>query len=269
MRAVAPELIRLPDGDRPVREVFLTLPGLNFHPDRLEPWEARFAAAGAATVRPALRGYSAPGDPAWRTVSPEGWLEDLSHAYIRTAQRFPGAKVSLFGYSLGGTLGLVWSRRNAIALHRAVLLSPALGSRTWPWVGLSLCTLLPKRMLVRSWAPRSYRLHGETSMAAYQSVRLLMRMFKQSAEEGAGEDPQALFAAVSGKDELVSPQAVEQYQLALAQSRPAGTVRLHWIEHQPRPGWLYHLGVDAFTLGETPWQRLESDLDDWLQATAP
>jgi hypothetical protein len=90
-------------------------------------------------------------------------------------------------------------------------------------------------------------------------------MFKGTADE----DPKALFAVVSGKDELVSPQAIDRYQTSLAKARPAGTVRMHWLEHQPRPGWMHHLGVDAFTLGETPWRRLEADLEDWLAATAP
>ncbi|HEX7926678.1 MAG TPA: alpha/beta hydrolase [bacterium] len=265
MRAVAPELIRLPDGGGPVREVFITLPGLNFHPDRLEPWEARFAVAGAATVRPALKGYLSPDDPAWRDVSAAAWLDDVSECYLRIAQRFVGAKISLFGYSLGGVLGLVWSRQTHTPLHRAVLLAPALASKPLPRVALQLATWLPGRMLVKSWAPRSYRLHRDTSLGAYQAVRALMGMFKR----GTGEEPGALFAAVSGKDELVSPQVIDRYQAALAKTHPAGVVRMHWLEHQPRPGWMHHLGVDAFTLGETPWQRLAADLDDWLAATAP
>jgi esterase/lipase len=264
VRAVAPELIRLPDGPTPVREVFLVLPGLNFHPGRLEPWEALLAAHGAAIVRPALRGYGAPGDPAWRAVTPEDWLEDVSQAYLRLGQRFPGAAVSLFGYSLGGVLGLVWSRRYGVAFHRALLLAPALASRRWGWMGLSLCTLLPGRMAIRSWAPRSYRVHDVTSMAAYQAVWGLIRQYRA----GAGEDPRAAFVAVSPHDELVSPQAAEAFVQRVARQGAPGAGRLHPIAFQPRPGWLYHLGVDAATLGSEPWQRLEAAVCAWLAATA-
>jgi alpha-beta hydrolase superfamily lysophospholipase len=270
VQAVAPELIRLPEGGTPIREVFLTLPGLNFNPDRLEPWEALFVAQGAAVVRPALRGYAGAGDPTWRDVSAEGWLEDISEAYIRAAQRFAGAKISLFGFSLGGVLGLVWAQRTNTPLHRAVLLAPALGSRRLPWMGLRLCTLLPGRMLVKSWAPRAYRVHAETSLAAYQAVRKLIREFRQSRRAGkTAYDPGALFTAVAGRDELVSAQAVDQYRAELAKTRPQGFVRMHWIDHQPKPGWMVHLGVDAFTLGETPWEMLRANLEEWLAATAP
>lgn len=265
MRAVAPELIRLPDGARPVREVFLTLPGLNFHPDRLEPWEALVAAHGAATVRPGLRGYGAPGDPAWRQVSAEQWLEDVSAAYLRLGERFPGAAVSLFGYSLGGVLGLLWSRRYGIPLHRALLLSPALALPTLPRLGMALLTLLPGRMAVPSWAPRHYRLHDLTSMAAYHAVRNLTVQFRR----GSGGAPRCVFIAISRQDELVSATEAERYVATLRTLRPAGQDRLHWIDHRPRPGRLYHLGVDAATLGAGPWSHLRGDVEDWLTATAP
>jgi pimeloyl-ACP methyl ester carboxylesterase len=265
VRAVPPELIRLPDGPQPVREVFLVLPGLNFRPDRLEPWEALLTGRGAAVVRPALQGYAQTGAAAWRTVTADGWVENVAVAYLRLRERFPAAAVSLFGYSLGGALGLVWSRRYGLPFHRALLLGPALMSRRWGWIGLTLCTLLPGRIVVRSYAPRSYRVHDVTSLAAYRAVHGLIAEFRS----GSGNDPSAVFVAISPRDELVSPKAAAAYVQRLGTAERSGAARLHLIDHRPRPGWLYHLGVDAATLGDGPWSLLRADVEQWLAATAP
>lgn len=258
-------VLRLPPDGRPVREVFLVLTGLNFHPARLEPWEALFAAHGAATLRPALRGYAGPGDPDWRRVTAAQWLEDVSAAREELSRCFPGAAVSLFGYSTGGVLGLVWSRRCGIPLHRAVLLAPALAQPPLAQAAITVLALLPGPWLLPSRAPRRYRMHDATSVAAYIALRNLAAEFRH----GSGGAPGAVFLCISPRDELVSVAAAERYLDALRAARPNGHDRLHRLDFTPRPLWLHHLGVDANTLGEAAWRRLESELTAWLEATAP
>jgi esterase/lipase len=248
-----------------VREVFLILTGLNFHPARLEPWEALFTAHGAATLQPALRGYAAPGDPAWRHVNAGQWLDDVSTAHEQMAGRFPGAAVSMFGYSTGGVLGLVWSRRSKVPLRRAVLLAPALAQRPLPRAAIALLALLPGPLLLPSKAPRAYRMHDATSVAAYTALRHLVAEFRR----GGGSAPRAVFLCISRRDELVSVAAAERYLGALRGLRPQGQDRLHWLDFTPRPHWLHHLGVDRFTMGEQAWQRLQGELEVWLEAALP
>jgi pimeloyl-ACP methyl ester carboxylesterase len=252
-----------PPGDRPARELFLVLPGLNLNPARLDSWRAVLREGGAETMMPDLAGFGAPGGP--RPVSARRWLEDLSAAHGQARARFPDAAVSVLGYSLGAALALVWSRETGNRFDRALFLAPALVMRPLPRLAVSAFSMLPGSWLIPSAAPRAYRLRGFVSVGAYRALR---RLLSQQPGEG-GPHPRASLVALSPQDELVSPDAARSYWRRRDEAEPGGAHRLHWIVHQPRPGWLRHLVVDAETLGAAPWNGLRTAALDWLAATAP
>jgi len=246
-----------------VREVFLTLPGLNLDPARLDPLRSILHSSGAATLAPALAGYAKTGPQ--ELVSARQWMGDLTEAHQEARFLHPGAAISMLGFSIGAALGLVWCQMTGNAFDRVVLVAPALGLRPLTRLGLLALSSLPSSWMIPSAGPRDYQWHRATSVNHYRAAQYLMVRIAS----GPGPRPRASFTAVSPKDELISPEAARLYVQACHDAGPAGAHKLHWIEHRPRFGWPRHLTLDATTLGETHWNSLRSALLDWLAATAP
>jgi alpha-beta hydrolase superfamily lysophospholipase len=271
----SPEAGALP-GPSPAREVFLLLPGLNLEPARLLPWHSFLRDQGAAVVTPTLTGNLDAGDPAWRDVTARRWLADLSAAVHDARARYPRADLSLLGYSLGGLLGLTWSLLEGQPWRRAILLSPALGLRPLARAALEAARVLPARLLLPSLSPPDARLHPGTSVNAYRALRELGRAFRRQAWPAAlppaqarARHPGAVFLACSPRDELVRPQAVEAYGRRLARDGEPGRSVYHRLEHTPRPGSPFHLGIDPASLGADAWRRLLDALRVWLGPSGP
>jgi len=257
----------LPRGGPTPREVFLVLPGLNLHPHRLDPLSALLNEAGAATLVPRLTGFAAPGDPALGRVRAERWLADVDDAWTLARMRLPGAEPALLGYSLGALLGLAWAQQAGVPLRRAILLAPALRLR--PALRLllrGLAALLPGALRLPSRSPPAYRFHAGTSVAAYRALTKLERRLQPTLlawTRGAGAPPPLLIAC-SARDELIATRPLAR----LARAHPE-RVTLLPLSHEPRAGYLAHLGLDGYTLGEGEWQRLTGTLREWLRATGP
>ena len=245
-------------------EVFLTLPGLNLAPDKLQPLTRFLEDRGHTVTTPALRGYGPGEEQAWETASAGSWLIDLDHAWAGVAAARPGAAPSLLGYSMGALLGLTWSLSRGIPLRRAIVISPALRLRWYLLPALRvLGALLPRRMRLPSKGPSSYLLHRGTSLAAYLALAALIEAFHRelaalSTGDGTGLPPQ--FVAYSPRDELLATGFLARYR-ALA----PGRITLHSLAHAPRPGCPYHLGIDAHTLGDSEWAALLAALESWLR----
>lgn len=259
---VAPRLIP-PAPEHPAPEIFLVLSGLNLHPERMSALSALAAARGHGLALPALTGFSAPGDRAQGRVLAEHWLADVDRAWEQVRVRYPRARCSLIGYSLGALLGLTWAHERGLSLRRALTVSPAL--RLKPHVQLSISLMsacLPGALRLPSRAPRAYRFQSKTSVAAYRAVGELVRRLDGPLRDwlaGIGAPPPLLIAS-SGRDELIDTRVIA----ALGRAAPS-RVRLQALEHRPRPGHPIHLGVDAHTLGEAQWAALEQAVGNWLE----
>jgi len=263
-RAPAP-VLTLPPGAAPGGEVFLLLPGLNLHPERLAPWRMLLSAAGYPVLCPPLTGLRGPGDPARGSESARLWLDDLDAAWERARARLPGARPALAGYSLGALLGLCWALEADPPPARAVLISPALRLKPLHRALLALLGgLLPGRLALPSLAPRAYRLHARTSVAAYRALAALERRLAPRLRRWQAGDPAGLPALLivhAPRDELIDTAL-----LAALQRAAPGRVTLHTLRHRPRPGFPRHLGIDAHTLGEAEWERLREAVGRWLAA---
>ena len=242
------------------------LPGLNLHPARLAPWHDLLAGAGSAVLAPRLTGYGFPGDPEQKKVTAALYLDDLNTAWAGAQAQLPGAACSMLGYSLGGLLGLAWALRDRIALQRAVLISPAL--RLKPWVRIPIAVLgriFPHRLGLPSLAPAAYRLHPTTTVGAFRAVVELERQLSGTLEGwlgGEGEPPPRLLIAYAEKDEFIDTRVFHRLREAFPER-----VSLHLLNHAAKTGYPLHLGLDAETLGQGEWSRLEAAVRAWLTAT--
>ncbi len=246
----------------------MVLPGLNFSPKRLGPLAGFLLEQGHSVALPRLRGYAAPGDPDWRNVTARDWLRDLDDAHAALGEKFAGAAPSLLGVSMGGLLGMAWSLSRGVRLRRAVLIAPPFRLK---WYATPLLTALraalPGRLLLPSMSPAGYALHRGTSLAAYGALLDLLRIFRDARKEEKGRDgleargagAPSQFIAYARADEMISTRYLPAYQRA----GPA-RITLHSLNHRPRPGFPYHLGVDGHTLGAAEWAALRAALAEWL-----
>ncbi len=256
----------LPGHGDPPREVFLVLPGLNLHPDRLAPWRELLLRHGLGLMVPALTGFAAPGDPAQGRVRAQHWLDDVDAAWRQVRRELPGARPSLFGFSLGGLLGLSWSKRAGIPLKRALLLAPALRIRRRHRALIrTMGLLLPDWLGLPSLADRHYRFHPWTTVAAYRAVAALERGLRPTVRQWLGGRPAGmppLLVAFAAGDELIDAEVLFRLGLLFP-----GRVKSHLLDHQPRRGDPVHLGMDATTLGRRNWSRLVTAVEGWLAET--
>ena len=241
------------------QEVFLVLHGLNLHPARMEAWRELLRREGFAVAQVALAGHDPADRRGWGRVSASLWLEDLERACAQARARWPGAALSLCGYSLGATLGLDWSLERGAPWRRALLIAPALAVRWYlaPLLWLSRF-LLPGALPLPSLAPRAYRAHGTTPLAAFRALAALIARLEQGLER-LPEFPQ--FVIYVEGDELISTRHLLHYR-----GRRGAGVLLHPLALPRFRRYPRHLAIDPTTLGEARWRRLTADVSAWLNA---
>ncbi len=250
-------------------EVFLSLPGLNLSPEKMEPLAALLRKKGHAVVQCFGRGYfGAPAQPGQK-LYPSVWLEGLDRCYEEATGLYPGAALSLLGYSMGALLGVAWSLSRDRPLRRAVFFSPAFVLKWYGRGSLRVAgRLLAGHRILRSRSPAAYRLQAGTSVAAYQGLLQLGQLFRRQLarrdEEGLRAFLPRQFIAFAARDELISTRFLPAYR-----RRFDGLVALHRLNHVPRAGYPYHLGLDAHTLGERQWELVCGAMEGWLDETAP
>lgn len=242
-------------------EVFLALHGLNLHPERMAAWCGLLRGEGFAVARVALTGHDPSDRRAWGGVTADQWLDDVTRAHAEARRRWPGARISLLGYSLGAPLGLLWGIDHGVSWRRIVLLAPALRVRGLLAPLLRLSDLVPRtRLRLPSLAPRSYRAHASTTISAFRALQELIDRLRRR-EADLPRCPQLVIYA--DQDELISvrhlpayrdllPASVTLYRLALSRSRRYPS----------------HLAIDPRTVGEVEWARLAADTSAWLNGGA-
>ena len=259
----------------PGSEVFLLLHGLNLAPARMGAWRDYFLGEGFAVASIALAGHRAGDSRLWRRVSAADWLADVDGARDAVQERWPGAAVSVFGYSLGAVLAAVWSEERGIPWRRAVYLAPAFGVKGFgaPLLRMGR-TLLPKSLLLPSFAPRAYRFRWATSMAAFGALLDLIDRLPRpedtpEARTGGGSGPDGPPAAMEGApqlifhvegDQLVSTQALLQYRRRFGAGLSFHPVYLPGWRRYPR-----HLAIDPESAGDGPWREMTGRVSRWLK----
>ncbi|MDH4225786.1 MAG: alpha/beta hydrolase [Deltaproteobacteria bacterium] len=273
-------------GSSPVQEVFVFVHGLNQCPSALDEWAGFFRDKGYGVEQAVLPGHqvqplpppsnvsAASGNPVpepWPDFSRglDPWLAALDRAALTAAHKWPGAELSLFGYSLGGVLGLVWAGQTARPLSRAVLISPPFRLRCLPALALGLLApWLPGRLPIPSLAPRKMRVHGFTPVGAY---RILSKAAARLQQAPPAHIPR--FVVVHPQDELISTRFLEQQEALQALNQPPHLDRLvnfHRLDHlhrlaHPWPaGGIHHLATGPQTMGRENWASVTAALKDWL-----
>jgi pimeloyl-ACP methyl ester carboxylesterase len=226
----------------------------------MAPWREHLSREGFAVAHVALTGHDPDDSRAWGRVTAEQWLTDLERAREAARARWPGAALSLCGYSLGATVGLVWSGEQKIPWRRALLVAPALRVRWYLAPVLRLAgLLLPGTLRLPSLAPRVYRAHGSTPLAAFRALQDLLDRLEQ-CREGMPAFPQ-LVIYIRG-DELISTRSLLHY-------RARQDIELYPLDPAPPRYYPRHLAIDSVTLGEARWLQLTADVSGWLNGQAP
>ena len=248
-------------------EVFLVLSGLNFQPNALRALAGLVMAQGAGTALGLPYGYfDIPGTTG--QPDPRQWLAGTGEAVQHLRHRYPSARISLLGFSLGGLVGLSWGLEAAITTgfrwHRAVLVAPGICPR---WCNRALINWLgdriPGHWRLPGLTPPGYRMHRFTPVGTYRSVLKLSQDFQQQlasmnpAQLTQGLPPQ--FIAYSPRDELVSARYLRSYG-----QRFPKLVTLHRVGHFSYPWRFHHLATGPEAIGPGEWEALGHALRQWM-----
>lgn len=247
----------------------MLLHGLNLRPRRMEAWRDALTGWGCGVAEVSFRGHARRGDPAWPAVTAADWLADVARARQAAAQRWPGAALSLCGYSLGALAGIVWALETDQPWRRGLLLAPAFRLRR-PVQGLlaGLAAVLPGPVPVPSWGLPAYRLHDRTPVAAYAALLALVRRLRGALEAAGTGTPGALHfpqcLVYRPRDELVAAATLSRYA-----ERLAPWARLRPLPPPPARRCPHHLMIDRATIGAERWAPLLAELRDWHRAAPP
>jgi alpha-beta hydrolase superfamily lysophospholipase len=252
-----------PGNPSPHPEAFLVLHGLNLLPERMGAWRDFLLGQGRYVAQVAFAGHDPADLTGWRKISSKQWLEDVQQAVEAARRRWPQATLSLFGYSLGAVAGMVWSLERHQPWHRAVFLAPAFRVHRMFVPLLEAARGLPKHWRVPSLAPRSYRAHGSTSLAAFAALGELSGRF-QKLVSLHGEAPAPLagpeLAIFARRDELISTDYLDRYAKLRNTNLELFPLQLGAARRYPR-----HLVIDPRSLGEAEWKRVTAHVARWLQ----
>jgi hypothetical protein len=249
-----------PERPSPHPEAFLILHGLNLLPERMGAWREFLLGQGRYVAQVAFAGHDPARRAGWRDISSEQWLNDVQHAVELARRRWPRAELSLFGYSLGAVAGMVWSLERHQPWHRAIFLAPAFRVHRL-FVPLLLAARgLPKKWRVPSLAPRSYRAHGYTSLAAFAALRDLSGRFQKLVSLN-GQAPVAgrELAIFARGDELISTDYLDRYARLRNATLDVFPLKLGAERRYPR-----HLVLDPRSVGEDEWRRVTAHVEWWL-----
>ena len=260
----------------PPHEIVLILSGLNFQPEAMDSLAELLTGERTTAVIGFPNGYfSGLGDEGCQ--DPQEWLRQLDQTMAELQKKYPGALISLLGFSLGALLGLAWclegetnrpsQELSSRGWHRAVLIAPAFCPRGCNSALLGgLLNSLPGGWQFPALTPKGYRMKKHTPLAAYRSVLRLARSFQEKLNAMPTEElderlpPQ--FLAYTPRDELVSSRYLRAYG-----HQYRDKVHLHRLNHWAYPSRAHHLATDPDVLGAREWDRLAQALATWTETT--
>ncbi|MEN7548176.1 alpha/beta fold hydrolase [Rapidithrix thailandica] len=238
----------------PPKATILLIHGLNNPYITYTDWIRWFLAQGFAVQLVKL--------PAHRTTS-KGYerfnasllFQAIEQAYLSISVQ----PVILFGYSLGGLLGLTLQNTRSIQYDKALLFAPASATRLRGALFNTLLRILPN-IRIRSASLPDYRHHNFVSIKAYRELFKIQNQLLTSQFEHLNQ-PTLTF--IDPKDELISTkrlrQQIKQYRLS--------NWEIHYLNSRAGKSH-HHLIVDKYSLGQENWKKTTMIVENFLKGSS-
>ena len=242
------------------RGVILVIHGMNNHAGMMDPLIRVVNGCGFVGARLTLAGHDCIPSTKF-DGSLNCWLDDVQCAYKNIVERYPNAKVSGLGFSLGGALLVASVDQNtAIRFEKLILLAPAIRLRWYLRLLQPFCFLARFKYSVPNFVPAAYRTYRFSPVTSYASTS----------------------DVVKGVTCLKNPDRFSATKVLLAMSPKDGLLHLsgmpNWLRTNHLAGWelevldarpeisktLNHLVVDQPTLGASEWQKLTKIIKQFL-----
>lgn len=176
----------------------------------MDPLAMALAERGFVVRRVALEGHYGPAG-LQHQVTASGWLENVRAALESLHEKFEPADVHVVGFSLGGTIPLVLSKRSGEPRYsRAVLIAPAIAIAPIAAPLRALSRVTSAALPLPSLAPRDIRAHSTTSLAEYRALFELSDELGRARELSTVLDVPTL-VLVSSNDALVSGNGIRRW----------------------------------------------------------
>ncbi|MEM7588578.1 MAG: alpha/beta fold hydrolase [Myxococcota bacterium] len=111
----------------------LLVPGMGSDPKVMDELATKLQHDGIESCRLVLGGHH--GGPRGM-VSPKAWKSQIQSAYKLVEKRAKNKPIYYFGYSMGGTLGVLTLKESHMRIDKMVLLAPAIAFDATMWRGL-------------------------------------------------------------------------------------------------------------------------------------
>ncbi len=235
-------------GGAHAKHVAVIIPGLNNSGDSFNQMTAVLCAAGVSPVVIELtqqRGQR-------EDQVAELWIAELTRSIDQSVSDHPGARLSVIGFSLGGTLALHYALTNSRPIEQLVLIAPALHLVPRSRFFLLASDLIPWNWEIPSLAPLGYRRSDNTPLADYRSTGELRRRVLRLLKPGSPLPPTIVVGRSS--DPLI------------AEAATAAWASKNQIEYmsvgEPADQELnHHLLVDERSFGVQGWRDFTARLN--------
>ena len=261
-------------GPEKTNGVALAIHGLNLRPGKMGAMISLLTASGIEVLNLSLRGHGQNYDhqihlrpdnarmAAFKTVSYPVWAKEAQSACHHAEKRSNQLNVPLFlvGFSFGALLGadlfVTW---DDVHFDKMVLFAPAFNCTIH--YGLKWLAPFP-RLVIPSFALRSYRANRGTPMAAYNALFDAISHFKRHVGPILNV-PTVIF--IDKRDELVSYRGLAR----LVAVEKLDRWKFHFLQKgktgvQERR---HHLIIDAASLGKEGWDDVRDSMTKHLLST--
>jgi hypothetical protein len=238
---------------------FLLAHGLNIAPRAMDWIGAAVREQGHATVFTSLAGH----DGIFRNrtlASSERWKKDFSAAFSEAENR--GGPLTVLGYSLGGLLSALAIEKGIVKKpDKLVLLSPAIGLRSWVRIFEPLPMILPGTLPLPSGVPARYRAARFAAVSWYRVLFELYRELWATGPSGPLRDlPIRIY--ISARDEFISAEELLRWRDAAQLSNVKVTLIESKARVSPTP---QHLLLEPEHFGEGRWKEWIEELTEAKQ----
>ena len=237
----------------PQSRSFLLVHGLNISPRAMDWIGLELRARGHNTPLVQLSGHD--GEFSHRTLaSAARWKNDLALA-AEKAKDFP-RPLTILGYSLGGLLSALAVKKGIIAPpDKLVLLSPAIGLRSWVRFFEPLTKILPQSLPLPSGVPARYRAARFAAVSWYRALFDIYHELHADPGPGALKDL-PIEIVVSEGDEFIGVAELRRWVAEASLSNVTFRFIRSKARLSPTP---QHLLLEPEHFGEPEW-------GDWMMA---
>lgn len=242
-----------------VQGVSILVHGLNNKPSKMEELAAGLNSHNQDVLLVTLAGHD--GDvQAFKQVSRQQWIEQLRSAYRKAQERAQSLDLPLHlvGYSVGGLLGVDMITSGPESFSKMILFAPAIAVHSRSRV-VKLAGIFGKAFMIPSMAPREYRAHRATSVAAYEAL-FESQARVSDVRSAVPNVPTLIF--VDPKDELVSIRGLYDFINSRSLYRWS-LVSVNNNQSVLTPQY-HHLIIDSASAGRLQWLEIQRKIKDFL-----